>query len=142
MNDQPDPKDNLPEIIPENETHTILPDKSTKVGEIYFEAHQGPLPAPETLKKYDLIQPGFADRIFKMAEDNSKHRKQIEIEQCKCESRGQWMAFSICIFAMICAFVSVLKGFSVAGSILGGASLAIIISSFLGKKILGSKSEK
>src|SRR3989338_1832853 len=40
--------------------------------------HSGPLPAPETLQKYNQILPGLADRIVKMAENQSIHRQKLE----------------------------------------------------------------
>jgi uncharacterized membrane protein len=40
--------------------------------------HQGPLPSPDTLNKYEQIQPGFANRIIKLAEDEATHRRSLE----------------------------------------------------------------
>lgn len=38
----------------------------------------GPIPPPEILKNYDAVKAGFAERIIKMAEEESAHRREIE----------------------------------------------------------------
>jgi uncharacterized membrane protein len=40
--------------------------------------HQGPLPSPEAFEKYNLVLPGAADRILKMAETQATHRQGLE----------------------------------------------------------------
>lgn len=46
--------------------------------EINHSKFSGPLPHPEILAKYDEIVPGAANRIIKMAEEQSAHRKDLE----------------------------------------------------------------
>jgi uncharacterized membrane protein len=43
-----------------------------------MEAWHGPLPPPESLKQYDVIVPGAAERILLMAEKEMEHRHQRE----------------------------------------------------------------
>lgn len=38
----------------------------------------GPLPPPEVLSKYNEVHPDAAERIIAMAENESKHRRNIE----------------------------------------------------------------
>jgi uncharacterized membrane protein len=38
----------------------------------------GPLPPPETLARYEQVLPGSAERIFRLAESQSKHRIEME----------------------------------------------------------------
>ena len=40
--------------------------------------HIGPLPDAETLKEYSVLIPNGADRVMKMAEEQSKHRMFLE----------------------------------------------------------------
>lgn len=40
--------------------------------------HQGPLPAPDDLDRYNTLLPGAAERIIRMAEEESAHRRAIE----------------------------------------------------------------
>ncbi len=59
----------------------------------------GPLPPPEVFQKYELILPGSADRILKMAEDQSTHRRDLEKtvvggEQFRA-NKGLWFGFII-----------------------------------------------
>lgn len=43
-------------------------------------AFSGPIPPPNILKQYDDIVPGAADRILKMAEQQSAHRQRLEVK--------------------------------------------------------------
>lgn len=38
----------------------------------------GPLPPPETLKAYDITEPGLAKKIFDLAERQAAHRMELE----------------------------------------------------------------
>ena len=42
------------------------------------EFFSGPFPHPDILKKFNDVVPGSAERIIKMAEDQSAHRKELE----------------------------------------------------------------
>lgn len=68
----------------------------------------GPIPAPEDLFRYEEIHPGLADRIMKMAENQSSHRHQIEsqvvVSNIRNEKTGQWMAFFLTAMLMIFGF--------------------------------------
>jgi uncharacterized membrane protein len=46
----------------------------------------GPLPPPEVLAKYNETVPGLAERIICMAEQQAKHRQQIETTVIKSNS--------------------------------------------------------
>jgi len=45
---------------------------------VRIQHHEGPLPAPEDLHRYEALIPGTAERIIRMAEDESAHRRRIE----------------------------------------------------------------
>lgn len=49
--------------------------------------HSGPLPAPETLREYNLVNPTFAERIMQMAEADMNHLHKMDV-------RAQWMLFA------------------------------------------------
>jgi len=55
--------------------------------------YSGPMPLPEHLKGYEDVLPGSAERILKMAENQSAHRISIENKvvdsQIKMQERGQ-----------------------------------------------------
>ena len=43
-----------------------------------LEMHLGPLPAPQTLREYELLIPGAAAEIIKTASDQALHRRNLE----------------------------------------------------------------
>jgi uncharacterized membrane protein len=59
----------------------------------------GPLPPPGMLARYNDALPDGADRIVKMAEDQSSHRRRME-------SRGQIFAFVLALVARSSAALS------------------------------------
>ena len=65
---------------------------SVSYGEATF--HRGPLPPPETLRQYDEILPGSADRIMKTAEANMAHRREER-------KRGQYGGIAIACLAIV-----------------------------------------
>jgi uncharacterized membrane protein len=48
------------------------------IKEIQIASFSGPLPPPAILREYNDILPGAADRILKLAEEQSSHRREIE----------------------------------------------------------------
>ena len=101
----------------------------------------GPLPQAAELKRYDDIQPGFAERIVAMAEKQQAHRhelekKDIEVfaeterEKLKQEGRGQIFAFiSIVLMVLAGGFLAWL-GYSGLALALTGSSLAFVIFAY------------
>lgn len=62
--------------------------------------YKGPLPEPEVLNHYNSIEPGFANRIIKLTEDEALHRRSMDI-------RIAWMNFTHSVFGMICALSAI-----------------------------------
>ena len=66
---------------------------------ITAESYSGPLPHPDHLRHFEATLPGAADRIIKMAEKQSAHRREMEAltvkSRLKAESRAQWLAAGI-----------------------------------------------
>ena len=86
---------------------------------------QGPLPPPESLKRYDDIAPGTAQTIIDMAVKEQEHRHFMEKETLYKQSK---LAMTSTIFGFIC--VILLIGL-VIYSIIAGAyntALAAVIS--------------
>lgn len=106
----------------------------------------GPLPPPNIIKGYEDILPGAADRILSMAENQAKHRQEIEKKMVDSEARdgflGICFAFILgisCIFAgVIIAFLVPQSSGAIAGSIFGVAGISSIIATF----IKGTRAEK
>ncbi|MBD3270668.1 DUF2335 domain-containing protein [Candidatus Peregrinibacteria bacterium] len=79
----------------------------------------GPLPPPSILHGYENIQPGFAERIIKMAESQAEHRQGLEKSvvnsNIENERKGMWFAFILTIVLMGLGFYLIIDDKSTAG---------------------------
>lgn len=118
---------------------------STRVSQPQQLVHQsfaGPIPPPNLLEAYNKIVPNAAERLIKMAEDNSQHLRDVEqkaldaniaIEHKHIEitKRGQNYAFCFVISLLITVMVTAwLKAYWVAG-VIGITSVASIVIAFI-----------
>lgn len=106
---------------------------------------RGPLPPPSLLQGYDDIQPGFAERIVRMAEGEADHRRQLEQKALDADIKlshkdfterrwGQCLAFTIVlVMAAIGGYLGI-NGKQVVGSVFGGPAIIAIVGAFLNKK--------
>lgn len=103
---------------------------------------QGPIPPPQLLAQYESITPGLADRIVKMAEQESVHRREVEhklvdvaVQDQKDSTSevrlGQIFAFFIGIVTIVCGSYVVLAGFSVSGTVLGSSGVLGLVTAFI-----------
>jgi len=103
---------------------------------------QGPLPPPDALSAYNKIVPGAAETIIGMAVSQSEHRQYLEkkvIESDINNSKlGLWFGLFIALCGMGSAIYCASIGQSIIGSILGGGTLAMLVSTF----VYGSQSRK
>ena len=103
-------------------------------------AFSGPLPPPEVLEKYNRVIPNAAERILKMAEDQSHHRQTLEkkvIDHDILNSRlGIVFAFIIAISFITASYFAAIKDHPIYGGIMGTAGLTSLVYVF----IYGSKS--
>lgn len=111
----------------------------------------GPLPPPEELAKYERILPGSADRIIRMAEEQAKHRQQLEStvigSNATVQKWGLGCAFVVAMTAIGGGIWLSLKGMSGAGLTSIIAALAALVGVFVygrstQKKELHEKSEE
>lgn len=97
--------------------------------------YQGPLPAPEILRQYDQVVPGAAERIISMAEQQAKHRQNLEstvvLSDVKDSNTGLWLGFIIGIVAIISGAVCILQGHTIAGGVLGGSAVPGLTAVFV-----------
>jgi uncharacterized membrane protein len=107
-----------------------------------LEGYSGPLPHPEHFAQFNAILPGAAERMMKMAEDQSLHRRQMEHREQVLEhlygGAGLLCAFLICTAAIAGSVVCILHDRNVGGTLLGGAGLAAVV----GMLIAGRRSAK
>ena len=104
----------------------------------------GPLPPPKLLQDYEAIQPGFAERIVKMAEQEADHRRLQETKALDTDivlnhkdfterKTGQFLAFAIVIIMAFVGAYLALNGSEIAGSVFGGPAIVSIVGAFLNK---------
>jgi uncharacterized membrane protein len=103
----------------------------------------GPLPPPEMLRKFDEVVPGAAERIIKMAEEQSAHRKDLEKKVIESDiSRSKWwqvLGFVIAIVGLIASAYIAIYGNAIAGSVLGVGTLASLVGVFMYGATIRSK---
>ena len=112
--------------------------------------YQGPVPDPEALKKYEQIQPGFANRLISMAEKEQQSRIQrqnkiieAEKDESKNYKRGQGFAFlSVILIVGLCAYGFFL-GFQKESRDIGVAVIVGLASIFItGRFLIKKKNQK
>ena len=95
------------------------------------EQYAGPLPPPQMLQQYEATVPGAADRILRMAERESEHRRSLEREVVAAEREdrarqrserrlGQVLGFVLCVVAIVAGAVVAVRSSGTAGQIMGG----------------------
>jgi uncharacterized membrane protein len=128
--------------------HPRIPAMNRPTGQLAHVSHQslevssGPTPPPAHVEAYERICPGAAERFLKLAEDEAQHRRKHEnshlaIVEANAKasrslvSRGQIFAFLIAMSGIGAGVWLSLNEARIAGSIIGGGSLATIILAFL-----------
>lgn len=109
--------------------------RSTVFAARYYKRQSGPVPDPETIRGYEEICPGAADRIIKMAENQAAHRQQLEKDiynnRFTLGKRGQNCAVLVTITAFITSAYCAYLGESVVAITIGGAGLASLVAVFI-----------
>lgn len=99
--------------------------------------HSGPIPDPETLRRYNEVLPGTAEKIIDAFERQNKHRISIEEKAVNhgiyIEKVGQFFAFLITITALCGSLGLIFIGKSIEG--IAGVIVAIagLVASFIYK---------
>lgn len=103
------------------------------------EVYAGPIPHPDHLRQYEEIVEGSADRLIKMAENQSEHRRNQEDNILNAEiknvNRGQIFGFILLMTCLIGGFILIAfdkNGMGIAAIITAVAGFAL--SYFYGKK--------
>lgn len=95
----------------------------------------GPLPHPAILAKYEEILPGAADRIIKMAEEQSKHRQFLEnkvISSGVINSKlGLIFGLIIGLAGIIASVILGIYGQPLLSGIIGIGSIGSLVGTFI-----------
>jgi len=115
---------------PPEELRTVL--QALHVQEEYF---QGPLPRPATLKEYEDILSGSADRIITMAEKQQQHRMEMEHavihSDIVMERLGLATGFILAVILAIGGIWLVSEGKELTGLIVLVGEIAALVGAFL-----------
>lgn len=97
--------------------------------------HSGPIPDPMTLERYEQVLPGSAERILKMAEGQSEHRKDLERIVIESRSRDSLLgiiaAFILALVTIGAGTTIIIKGFVWSGTIIGSTGLVGLVGVFI-----------
>lgn len=91
--------------------------------------HEGPLPVPEELARYDEILPGAAERIMAIAESQLRHRQELEKQalqaQVQNSRNGQLCATVTAVSTVIAGALGSIFGNPIQGTIVGLAGIVV-----------------
>jgi len=109
--------------------------------------YSGPIPSPGMLDEFNKVMPNGADRVMRMAEEQSQHRMRLETatvtSQNKQGERGQYFAIAS-VMALIFAGVAVCYlGCPVVGGTIFGTTVVGIGGVFIyGKRSMRKSLDK
>lgn len=118
------------------------PDKKKALAHLMIQTrrtvHSGPLPDGETLEAYNRSIPEGGHRVMIMAENQQKHRHEIEKlalnSKCKQSTTGQWMGFTIALLFLVAAVWLILHDHEGAGITIITIDLISLVAIFVSGK--------
>jgi uncharacterized membrane protein len=122
---------------PQPNPAVIPQDNSTRkvVTKAEFSGFRGPIPPPELLTKYDEIISNGADRILKMAENQSGHRQYIEkwavIGGTILSYVGVLCAGIIALGALYIGYLLIREQHAIPGTIFGSGGVVGLVTAFI-----------
>lgn len=97
--------------------------------------HRGPLPDPATMREYEGILPGAADRIVAMAERQASHRQTIETHAVTSEFANQrWgttVGGAVAAAGLVAAGAAAVWGNPLVGLALGVGDIGAIVFAYV-----------
>lgn len=120
---------------PRNDVSDPRPEREVHI-EMQALSWQAPIPPPEIVRGYNEVIENGAERLFKQFEIEANERRAFT-------RRGQTYNFVIQLVARLCALVFALSalgvaayalslGHEVAATVIGGASIAMVVAAFTG----------
>ncbi|MBI1260310.1 MAG: DUF2335 domain-containing protein [Rhizobiales bacterium] len=127
-------------LVPKGQRDQIV---SQVFGVVRQEKFSGPIAHPRHLREYEEICPGAADRIIGMAEDEAKHRQELEKivvgGDVNDQKLGQVLGFSALALLAIGAMVSVYVGSDMGTGLFLGTGALGTIGVFIKGRATGEK---
>lgn len=136
---------------PKNPIASGKKDKDKK--EFIIQSYRGIIPPPNAMEGYEKVCSGAADRILAMAENDLKHKHEIEIKEqasiVECRNkvlnseisnfkRGKYFGFIIILIALIGGFYLVLNNQKIGGYV----TLVSTVFLYFGAVMYRNKIEK
>jgi uncharacterized membrane protein len=91
----------------------------------------GSYPPPSIIEGYERVQPGLADRIFRMTESDLAHRHFMEKSLASYMSCGQWFGFILALVALVGSIVLIYTDRQIAGGALSAAIIVPLVTLFV-----------
>ncbi len=116
------------------------------MGHTHQELHIRPIPSPDEMQQYEIIQHGFADRLLKMAEKEQDRRLKREDDLIVLSHRsifttrlGLLLGFaSVIVLSGLCAYVAQL-GDTKSAAAIAVATMIGLAAVFVTGKFIQSK---
>lgn len=129
------------ELVPEPAYHQVATIVEQTISRVSH--YSGPLPRPSDLEKYELVKPGFAERIMVMSEREQLHRhsfgEMMLTSELGLKQRGQWFAMaSIVILSAFAAYLA-FRGASAAAALVATGAILGIVGIFVTGRVLDAK---
>ena len=120
--------------------------KYKKQGMVVAQQHSisfsGPLPHPNDLEKYENIVPGSAEKIIKLAENQSIHRQNLEKKVINSGIKNSNKGLNFGLIIGISGFIVVAYCAYLKLQVLAGIIAAIDLGSLVGVFVYGSIQRK
>ena len=104
--------------------------------------YSGPLPRPQHLERYEDVCPGAADRIIAMAENQSRHRQEIEKDAVNTSGRNSTLGVcfggAVALFAIWCGTRIIESGYEISGYV----TMFVPLSALVGVFVYGKHANK
>lgn len=105
------------------------------VARMEYREMSGPLPDPETLRGFEEVAPGSAERIISMAEKQHAHRIALESMVVTSDVRRSWWGL-VAAVATAFGFLAValtlgLTGHETPAAVIGGTTVVGIVGTFI-----------
>lgn len=117
--------------LPEPARRDALPKDSGATISISHSSWDGDYPPPAVLEGYESVQPGLADRIFRMTEIELAHRHEMEKRQAAYLAAGQMFGFILAIVAIAGSVFLIHEGHKIEGGLLGAAVIIPLVALFV-----------
>lgn len=136
-----DVADSFPDIfrpliqeVPEDKRSEVL-QELINISFTRSEIFSGPIPPPSLMRGYEEVVPGSAERILKMAEEQSAHRRKMEgivvPHQLKESRRGQTIAFVLALLGFATTVGLAYLGATAVAGIMAGTTIVGLVYVFV-----------